>query len=271
MGADINKTRKAITNNDAAEPKKKKQHDIISSRLSRFMEKNNLTQENVAEILGVSATTINRWLNDKKSTPPVYHLPAVAKMLGLTVDALLSGNEVMIDQTISSTYSKSFLAIVELSDHYLIGPFSCDPFLSWLLSKKAGIDRIAKRRKGKQDEWMNRVLSDFDKPLISPYLTQYIELFKYEYEDFDEYSTYIAVLNLFEEYGQDEQKTAEIDELIQRWNKSIEEKTHEFPQLQVPWGGFMYGIDENGNVYQKELPDSIDETSNLLPNDPTFI
>ena len=60
MGADINKTRKTIANNDAAEPKKKKQHDIISSRLSRFMEKNNLTQENVAEILGVSATTINR-------------------------------------------------------------------------------------------------------------------------------------------------------------------------------------------------------------------
>lgn len=49
-----------------------------------------LSQENLAELVGVSRGTISCWENDKKS-PSGEHLELLAKALQLTVDQLTSG------------------------------------------------------------------------------------------------------------------------------------------------------------------------------------
>jgi len=51
-------------------------------------EENNLTQQELAEILGVSQSTVAMW-ETNNSLPRTDKLPAIAKALGCTIDELL--------------------------------------------------------------------------------------------------------------------------------------------------------------------------------------
>lgn len=51
-----------------------------------------LSQAELAEVLGVSRTTVTMW-ETTKSRPNVDMLPAIAKALGCTIDALFSAEE----------------------------------------------------------------------------------------------------------------------------------------------------------------------------------
>ena len=58
--------------------------------IKKMREKRNLTQENLAEILNVSQSTVAMWETDK-ALPRADKLPAIAKALGCTIDDLLNG------------------------------------------------------------------------------------------------------------------------------------------------------------------------------------
>ena len=58
--------------------------------IKKMREKRNLTQENLAEILNVSQSTVAMWETDK-ALPRTDKLPAIAKALGCTIDDLLNG------------------------------------------------------------------------------------------------------------------------------------------------------------------------------------
>ena len=62
----------------------------LGKRISEQRKKLSLTQEELAEKLGVSAQAVSKWENDV-SCPDILLLPEIAKLLGVTVDALLSG------------------------------------------------------------------------------------------------------------------------------------------------------------------------------------
>ena len=62
----------------------------LGQRIAALRRQKELTQEAVAEALGVSAQAVSKWENDV-SCPDIMLLPQLAKMLGVTVDALLSG------------------------------------------------------------------------------------------------------------------------------------------------------------------------------------
>jgi len=49
-----------------------------------------MSQENLAERLGVSSQAVSKWENDV-SCPSINLLPHLAKLLGVTVDELLTG------------------------------------------------------------------------------------------------------------------------------------------------------------------------------------
>ena len=232
---------------------KKELHGIIKDQIFRYIRENGITQDQFSDRLGVSSTTVSRWVNAETSLPPVYQLPKLAKLLGTSVDSLLSGEEITIDKDICSTYSKALLTLIEMSDHQIIPPESLDPFLNWLLYTKIEIDSMQRVSEDKKRAWLDKTLRDYNKPLLSRYLLQFIELFTYVYREITEYDTYLTVFNIFQGY-EDGSTKEEVDNLIKKWHESLNVEHGEFSHLTVPYGGVMYALDEDGNAHITDNP-----------------
>lgn len=62
----------------------------MGNRISQLRKEKGITQEDMAEKLGVTPQAVSKWENDI-SYPDILQLPKIAEMLGVTVDELLSG------------------------------------------------------------------------------------------------------------------------------------------------------------------------------------
>lgn len=65
-------------------------NETIGNRIQKIRKEKGLTQEDLAEKLGVSAQAVSKWENDA-SCPDISLLPQLCRILGITTDALLSG------------------------------------------------------------------------------------------------------------------------------------------------------------------------------------
>lgn len=72
-------------------------NESIGNRIQRFRREKGLTQEELAEKLGVSSQAVSKWENDA-SCPDITLLPQLCRVLGITTDELLTGrnNEVTL-------------------------------------------------------------------------------------------------------------------------------------------------------------------------------
>ena len=64
----------------------------IGKRIGLLRRQKGLTQEEQANHMGVSPQAVSKWENDQ-TCPDISALPKLAGLLGVTVDALLSGKE----------------------------------------------------------------------------------------------------------------------------------------------------------------------------------
>lgn len=255
-------------------------HEIIASKIWDYINRSGLSQGSFASRIDMSSSSVNRWLSYKGETknstslPPLFKVREIAQELGITVDSLLGGEETYIDRSISKTYAKAFLTILELADKAIVQPISEDPFLSQLLYRKVLIDGMNRVGKDKKIAWMKKVLVDYDAPLLPQYLTQYIDLFIREYEEIEEYDTYLAVFHLFQGYADGTTK-AEVDQVIKKWRDSIMSGSDEFKYVKVPWGGGekLVEVDKEGNVFfvEKPKPGNTDEQNSANGADNLFI
>ncbi len=62
----------------------------MGNRISQLRKEKGITQEDMAEKLGVTPQAVSKWENDI-SYPDILLLPKIAEILGVTVDELLSG------------------------------------------------------------------------------------------------------------------------------------------------------------------------------------
>ena len=60
----------------------------ISQNIKQFRKKNDLTQEQLAEVFGVTAQTISRW-ELGSAYPDITMLPVLANFFGISTDTLL--------------------------------------------------------------------------------------------------------------------------------------------------------------------------------------
>lgn len=64
--------------------------ESIGNRITKYRKQKGLTQENLAEKLGVSSQAVSKWENDI-SCPDIGLLPQLCRELGITTDELLTG------------------------------------------------------------------------------------------------------------------------------------------------------------------------------------
>lgn len=64
----------------------------LGNRISRLRRDKGLTQEELAEMLGVSPQAVSKWENDQ-TCPDILLLPELARILEISVDELLSGKK----------------------------------------------------------------------------------------------------------------------------------------------------------------------------------
>ena len=66
----------------------------FGEKLQALRKQKNLTQEELAEILFVSRTAVSKW-ESGRGYPNIDSLKAIAKFFGISIDNLLSGNELL--------------------------------------------------------------------------------------------------------------------------------------------------------------------------------
>lgn len=64
----------------------------IGKRIAALRREKNLKQDDLAQMLEVSAQAVSKWENDQ-TCPDISLLPKLAKILGVSVDELLSGKQ----------------------------------------------------------------------------------------------------------------------------------------------------------------------------------
>ena len=64
----------------------------LGKRISMYRKEKALTQEALAEALNISPQAVSKWENDQ-TCPDIQLLPTLSKILGVTVDELLSGKK----------------------------------------------------------------------------------------------------------------------------------------------------------------------------------
>ena len=72
-------------------------NETIGNRISKYRKEKGLTQEALAEKMGVSSQAVSKWENDI-SCPDISLLPQLCRILGITADELINGktNEVKL-------------------------------------------------------------------------------------------------------------------------------------------------------------------------------
>ena len=63
--------------------------ETIGNRIQKFRKEKGMTQEELAEKLGLSSQAVSKWENDA-SCPDISMLPKLCNLLGVTADELLS-------------------------------------------------------------------------------------------------------------------------------------------------------------------------------------
>ena len=69
--------------------------ETIGNRITKYRKEKALTQEALAEKLGVSSQAVSKWENDA-SCPDISLLPQLCRELGITTDELLTGNSASV-------------------------------------------------------------------------------------------------------------------------------------------------------------------------------
>ena len=64
-------------------------HMNLGKNIAELRKKSNLTQEELANMLGVSPQAVSKWENDA-ACPDISLLPKIAEIFGVTIDELMN-------------------------------------------------------------------------------------------------------------------------------------------------------------------------------------
>ena len=76
--------------------------NTIGKRIAEYRKKKNLKQDELAEMLGVSAQAVSKWENDL-SCPDISLLPELSRIFGVSIDEIVQGKK---DEPVVSVLSE---------------------------------------------------------------------------------------------------------------------------------------------------------------------
>lgn len=79
--------------------------NTLGSRIAEYRKTKGITQDQLAEYMGVSSQAVSKWENDL-SCPDIALLPRLADYFGITVDKLLRGDSSHVVQVVSEEERK---------------------------------------------------------------------------------------------------------------------------------------------------------------------
>lgn len=192
------------------------------------------SSEALAKELGVTSSMVRRWCN-RTVMPNTDYIMAIATAFGVSVNDLLYKHGAEQELSKRLTYSQLLWLILDLqSEDFFSQEGLRDPFIFYLYDKYMTIEMTPTIQPERKERWKNQVYKDFDRPLLPAYLTQYIEVFRWQYSEIEEYDTTLVVFNILQDYmnGKNREK---VDNLIARWHENDDNDGSEFPPLTIPW------------------------------------
>lgn len=108
----------------------------IAENIVRFRHEKKITQEQLAQFLGVTKAAVSKW-ETKQSTPDIMILPGLANFFDVTVDELIGYNPQLSKEQIQKLYQEfaaefathPFEEVMEKTRAYVKRYYSCYPFL----------------------------------------------------------------------------------------------------------------------------------------------
>ena len=192
------------------------------------------THDDLAEELDVAVSTVHRWYTGAV-LPSADYLVAIAGVFGVSVNDLLNKGGIQEHPAENITYSQLLRIILDLeTESYFFREGFGDPFIRYLYDRFVTIEQTPTIQQDRKDMWKQKVYRDYDRPLLPVYLTQYIELFRWQFSEIEEYDTYLAVFNVMQDYMNGKGKSV-IDDLIAQWHKDDDARGGRFPGINVPW------------------------------------
>lgn len=188
-------------------------------------------QKILSEETGIGTTSISRWMKGQ-AIPSVEQLVLVSRAFNISINSLIEKDGHLSDTKIY-TYKDALIRVLGLEN--LMIPQFQDPFLEYLYSRYYHIMGLGKVSPIKRESILVDLLNNYDRPILPLYLTQYSELFEYEYQQYDEDQTKLTVFNLFQDYMRGE-GTDKVDALITDWLKDSLNDGHKYAGLNVPYG-----------------------------------
>ena len=88
---------------------------ILAKNIYNFRKQKGLTQEKLAEIMGVSYQAVSKWENEK-SLPDVSVLPLLAKTFGCSIDALFSHQNDLLIGNLKEITIEMLASLVSLEE-----------------------------------------------------------------------------------------------------------------------------------------------------------
>lgn len=108
----------------------------IADNLARLRHDKKITQEQLAEFIGVTKASVSKWENSQ-STPDITILPQLATFFDVTVDELIGYTPHLSKEQIQNLYQKfgkdfaehPFEEVMDMTQDYVKRYYSCYPFL----------------------------------------------------------------------------------------------------------------------------------------------
>ena len=85
----------------------------IGNNIKQLRQKNNLTQDQVAEKIGVSYQAVSKWENNA-NTPDIALLPQIANLFGVSIDALFSDDLTSCSELQSFMKDDNVIRVVQM-------------------------------------------------------------------------------------------------------------------------------------------------------------
>ena len=85
----------------------------IGNNIKQLRQKNNLTQDQVAEKIGVSYQAVSKWENNA-NTPDIALLPQIANLFGVSIDALFSDDLTACSELQSFMKDDNVIRVVQM-------------------------------------------------------------------------------------------------------------------------------------------------------------